>query len=75
MEDFLLLRKLDAYKEEINVMRFKVNELNGRIEMLTQRLDKLYSKVDKADQFLEQSRITDAKLDRLLAVFVQRQQH
>jgi hypothetical protein len=37
---------------------------------LSDQIADLYKKVDKADQFLEQSRITDAKVERILAAWV-----
>lgn len=57
-------------RNEIKSIGQKIDRIDARITMLSQQISDLYRKVDKADQFLEQSRITDAKLDRILAAWV-----
>lgn len=66
MEDHLIVnafRKIEAMQRDIGF-------LNSRVLGLSEQLADIYKKIDKADQFLQQAQITDAKIDRLVSYFV-----
>lgn len=54
----------------LDLIRGEMRKINERITGISEQVADLYKKVDKADQWLEQSRITDAKIDRILAAWV-----
>jgi aminopeptidase C len=58
------------FRNEIKSLGQKMQRIDERIIMLSQQFADIYRKVDKAEQFLEQARITDAKVDRILAAWV-----